>query len=257
MNSVVVIPTYDEAESIVTVIDGVISSVGSDILIVDDNSPDGTADIVRSHSAFGGRLHLLERPGKGGLGAAYRAGFAWAIQHGFDVIVQMDADMSHDPAAVGDLLARCRGDGGSGTADVVIGSRYVPGGRTVNWPWHRQLISRAGNIYVALVLALRVRDATAGFRAYNAQSLQRLGVLDSASNGYCFQVENTWRACRAGMRVQEVPITFTERAAGQSKMTGDIVREAVVRVLQWRLEELRARVRWLLGRSRPAGPGRQ
>lgn len=256
MSSVVVIPTYDEAESIELVVDGVIASVDSDILVVDDNSPDGTAGIVRAHPDFGGRVHVLPRPGKGGLGAAYRAGFKWAIDQGYAVIVQMDADMSHSPTAVGALLARCRDGGQGGEADLVIGSRYVRGGSTVNWPWRRQLISRGGNVYVALVLAVPVRDATAGFRAYNVQSLFALGVLDSTSNGYCFQIENTWRACRAGMRVEEVPITFTERASGESKMSKDIVREAVVLVLVWRLTELRAKVRRLVHRLTPGARAR-
>jgi dolichol-phosphate mannosyltransferase len=253
VNSVVVIPTYDEAESITTVLDGVIASVGSDVLVVDSSSPDGTADIVRAHPEFGGRVHLLSRPGKGGLGAAYRAAFAWAIDEGYAVIAQMDADMSHSPEVVGDLLARCRGGCQGGTADVVIGSRYVRGGGTVNWPWHRQLISRGGDVYVGLVLGVPVRDATAGFRAYAAGSLQALGVLDSTSNGYCFQIENTWRACRAGMRVEEVPITFTERASGKSKMSKQIVGEAVVLVLFWRLAELLAKARHLLHQLRRGG----
>jgi len=261
VNSAVVIPTYDEAESITTVLDGVIASVDSDILVVDDNSPDGTADVVRAHPEFArngsnGRVHLLPRPGKEGLGAAYRAGFEWAIQEGFSVVVQMDADMSHAPEAVADLLARCSGGDQGGPADLVIGSRYVRGGSTVNWPWHRQLISRCGNLYVGLVLALPVRDATAGFRAYSARSLQALGVLDSTSNGYCFQIENTWRACRAGMRVEEVPITFTERVSGESKMSGDIMREAVFLVVVWRLAELRARFRGMLNRFARVGRGR-
>jgi dolichol-phosphate mannosyltransferase len=246
VNSIVVVPTYEEATSITAVVDGVVVSVDSDVLVVDDNSPDGTADIVRAHPEFGRRVHVLSRSSKDGLGAAYRAGFRWAFEHRYDVVVQMDADLSHAPGSVADLLARCRGGGQGGAADVVIGSRYVRGGRTVNWPWYRQLISRAGNVYVELVLAIPVRDATAGFRAYNAESLRAIGVLDSSSNGYCFQVENTWRACRAGMRVEEVPITFTERASGESKMSKDIVREAVVRVLWWRLGELRDRALRLL-----------
>jgi dolichol-phosphate mannosyltransferase len=168
----------------------------------------------------------------------------------------MDADMSHAPEAVADLLARCGGGGQNGSADVVIGSRYVRGGSTLNWPWHRRLISRGGNVYVRLVLALPVRDATAGFRAYNARSLLALGVLDSTSDGYCFQIENTWRACRAGMLIEEVPITFTERASGESKMSSEIVREAVFLVLMWRIAELRAKLRAVVKRFAHRAPGR-
>jgi dolichol-phosphate mannosyltransferase len=256
VNTVVVIPTYNEAESITTVLNGVIASVDSDIVVVDDNSPDHTADIVRAHPAFETRVHLLSRPGKDGLGAAYRAGFEWAIREGYSGIVQMDADMSHAPEAVADLLERCGGGGQNGSADVVIGSRYVRGGSTVNWPWYRRLVSRVGNVYVRLVLALPVRDSTAGFRAYNAQSLLGLGVLDSTSDGYCFQIENTWRACRAGMLIKEVPITFTERASGESKMSGEIVREAVFLVLVWRIAELRAKLRGVVKRFAHGAPGR-
>jgi dolichol-phosphate mannosyltransferase len=233
MNSVVVIPTYCEAANITLVLDGVLAaSPDSDVLVVDDNSPDGTAARVRSHLQFRHRVHLLERPGKAGLGAAYRAGFAWALEAGYDAVVQMDADLSHPPERLPALL------GALDSADLAIGSRYVRGGAVRDWPLSRRLISWAGNVYVRLVLGLSVHDATAGFKAFRRETLVRIGVLDSVSNGYCFQIENTWRACRAGLTVSEVPITFSDRGLGESKMSSAIVREALGRVLVWRWREL-------------------
>ena len=235
MNTLIVIPTYNEALTITPLIEAVIAATpAAEILVVDDNSPDGTADLVRAHPWFMDQVHLLSRRKKEGLGAAYRAGFRWAREAGYDVVVQMDADFSHPPAKIPELLAALD------DADVSIGSRYVDGGGIANWPWHRRLISWAGNTYVRLILGLPVRDATAGFKAYRIEALIRLGALEAASNGYCFQIENTWRACRLGMRVVEVPITFTDRTEGTSKMTGSIVREALIRVLFWRIGELRA-----------------
>jgi len=233
MKSVIVIPTYCEAANITAVLDGVLdASPDSDVLVVDDNSPDGTAARVRSHPQFRNRVHLLGRPGKAGLGAAYRAGFAWALEAGYDAVVQMDADLSHPPERVPALLSALE------SADVAVGSRYVRGGAVRDWPLRRRLISWAGNVYVRLVLGLPVHDATAGFKAFRRDALMRIRVLDSVSNGYCFQIENTWRACRAGLTVTEVPITFSDRGLGESKMSPDIVREALGRVLVWRWHEL-------------------
>jgi dolichol-phosphate mannosyltransferase len=233
MKSVIVIPTYCEAANIRTVLDGVLAEARStDVLVVDDNSPDGTAARVRSHPQFRRRVHLLGRPGKAGLGAAYRAGFGWAIEAGYDAIVQMDADLSHPPERVPALLDALQG------ADVAIGSRYVRGGAVRDWPLRRRFISWAGNVYVRLVLGLPVHDTTAGFKAFRRDALLRIRVLDSESNGYCFQIENTWRACRAALTVIEVPITFSDRGLGESKMSPDIVREALRRVLVWRWHEL-------------------
>jgi dolichol-phosphate mannosyltransferase len=233
MNSVVVVPTYCEAANITAVLDGVLAaSPDSDLLVVDDNSPDGTAVRVRSHPQFGHRVHLLQRPGKAGLGAAYRAGFAWALEAGYDAVVQMDADLSHPPERLPALLEALD------RADVAIGSRYVRGGAVRDWPLRRRLISWAGNVYVRLVLGLPVRDATAGFKAFRREALTSIAVLDSVSNGYCFQIENTWRACRAGLTVTEVPITFSDRGLGESKMSPAIVREALGRVVVWRWREL-------------------
>ena len=233
MNSVVVIPTYCEAANVTAVLDGVLAaSPDSDVLVVDDNSPDGTAVRVRSHAHFRHRVHLLQRPGKAGLGAAYRAGFAWALEAGYDAVVQMDADLSHPPERVPALLEALD------RADVAIGSRYVRGGAVRDWPLSRRLISWAGNVYVRLVLGVPVHDVTAGFKAFRREALTGIRVLDSESNGYCFQIENTWRACRAGLAVTEVPITFSDRGLGESKMSSAIVREALVRVVVWRWREL-------------------
>ncbi len=242
MTSLVVIPTYCESANIAAVLDGVLAaSPDCDVLVVDDNSPDGTAARVRAHGKFLVRVHLLTRPGKDGLGAAYRAGFAWALGGGYDAIVQMDADLSHPPERVPALLAALE------HADVAVGSRYVRGGAVRDWPLRRRLISWAGNLYVRLVLGLPVHDATAGFKAFRREALSRIRVLDSVSNGYCFQIENTWRASRAGLAITEIPITFTDRGLGESKMSPAIVREALLRVLVWRWHELT--------RNAPAVPG--
>jgi dolichol-phosphate mannosyltransferase len=227
--TLIVVPTYDEAENVEALLDRLaVAAPEAHVLVVDDHSPDGTGDLVARHVDFGRRVHLLRRPGKAGLGEAYRAGFSWALDHGYDRVVQMDADLSHPPESVPALLDALA------EADLVVGSRYVRGGSIANWSWSRRLISWLGNLYVRLVLGLPVRDATAGFKAYRAETLREIAVLGSHSNGYCFQVENTWRASRQGLRVVEVPITFTDRAAGQSKMSSKIVLEAVVRVLRWR-----------------------
>lgn len=233
MTTLIVVPTYNESPNVTGLLNQIRSVVPEvKILIVDDSSPDGTADLVREHRDFGQHINLLSRRSKDGLGAAYRSGFAWAENRGFDRVVQMDADFSHPIDRIPVLLAALD------EADVVVGSRYVGGGRIRNWPWHRRLISQCGNAYVRLMLRLPVRDATAGFKAFRLEALVRLGATEAASNGYCFQIENTWHACRLGMRVVEVPITFTDRTKGASKMTGSIVREALVRVLFWRWNEL-------------------
>lgn len=242
MNAVVVIPTYDEADGIEIMLDAVRRAEPSaDILVVDDNSPDGTAALVAAHPDFGRRIALLQRAEKDGLGAAYRAGFAWALERGYDVIVQMDADLSHPPTKIPELIEAL------GRADIAIGSRYVEGGGVSNWSLSRRLISWAGNTYVRMVLGLKVHDATAGFRAFHRGSLLRINVLDSQSNGYSFQIENTWRASRLGLITTEVPITFTDRTTGQSKMSAGIVREAVALALVWRWRQIRSHL------HRPSG----
>jgi hypothetical protein len=225
--TLVVVPTYDEAATVRELLTRVLAAAPVDVLVVDDGSPDGTADLVAEFARANPDVHLLRRNGKSGLGAAYRAGFGWGLDRGYEVLVEMDADLSHPADRLPALLAALEG------ADLVVGSRYVPGGATENWPWHRRLISRTGNAYVALVLGLPVLDATAGFRAFRREVLLGIGVSALTSNGYCFQVETGYQANRAGYRLTEVPITFTERVAGRSKMSSAIVAEALVRVTGW------------------------
>ena len=238
MRTLVVIPTYNEAESIGALVEQVLAVHDVvDVLVVDDGSPDGTADIVRKAMAGEPRLHLLERSAKEGLGAAYRAGFRWGLARGYDALVELDADFSHPPDRLPALLEALE------TADVSIGSRYVPGGRTVGWSPVRKAISKLGNAYVRLVIGLPVRDATAGYRAFRHEVLRALAVESTESNGYCFQIELAHRAWQEGFRVVEVPITFTERVAGSSKMHRRIVLEALVRVTGWALQGGRRRLR--------------
>ena len=256
--AVVVIPTYNEAGNVTTALDRVRAAApGVDVLVVDDNSPDGTASIVAGHPGYAerarlshqdpaGRVFLLSRTAKEGLGSAYRAGFAWALTQDYEAVVQMDADLSHPPERIPALMDALD------QADVAIGSRYIVGGGVENWARSRRFISRAGNAYVRLVLGLPVRDTTAGFKAFRRDALERIEVVRSTSNGYCFQVENTWRAARQGLRVQEVPITFTDRTVGTSKMSTQIVAEALIRVLVWRLLALlRGGTRATTGRRLP------
>lgn len=244
MRPLVVIPTYNEVDNIVPVMGRVLEAEPqAHILVVDDGSPDGTGDLVSRRADTDPRVHVLRRAAKTGLGAAYRAGFAWGLDRGYDVLVEMDADLSHPPERLPALLAALS------HADVAIGSRYVPGGTTVGWPWSRQVISRVGNGYVSLALRLGVRDATAGFRAYRREVLEAVEVDLLRSNGYCFQIEMAERTGQAGFRVAEIPITFTERVAGQSKMSSAIVVEALWLVTKWG-------VRHRLSGSRPR-PQRQ
>jgi dolichol-phosphate mannosyltransferase len=245
----VVVPTYNEAENLGPIIDRLRASVpDADALVVDDGSPDGTGRLADELAAADPRVHVLHRPVKAGLGPAYVAGFRWARQHGYDVIVEMDADGSHAPEQLPQLLAALDG------ADLVLGSRYVPGGRVADWPAHRLLLSRAGNVYTRWALRLPLNDATGGFRAARGELIDRLPFDDVASEGYCFQVDWAWRAVRSGARVTEVPITFTERTFGRSKMSGSIVREALVRVTVWGLQDRLAD--WLPGRVRRPVPER-
>src|SRR5919197_324742 len=228
MRAIVVIPTYNEADSVQEAVERVlIADPRVDVLVVDDGSPDGTAALVRAVAERNPRVHLLERTAKQGLGAAYRAGFAWGLERDYDAMVEMDADLSHPPERLPALLD------GLDEADLVIGSRYVPGGETVNWSPLRQAISRGGNAYVRLALGLPVHDATAGYRAYRREVLEALEIAAVRSNGYCFQIEMVHRAWLEGFRVLELPITFTERAAGVSKMSKQIVAEALWRGTLW------------------------
>ena len=229
MRVLVIIPTYDEAENIPDVVGRVHAAVpDAHVLVVDDNSPDGTGDLVEAMAADDAELHLLRRAGKAGLGSAYRAGFAWGAAEGFEVMVEMDADLSHDPAALPSLLARV--DDG---ADLAIGSRYVPGGSIPDWKWHRKALSRWGNRYAGAVLSLDVADATAGYRAYRASALADIDLDSVRADGYGFQIEMADRVARNGGRIDEVPISFTDRTRGTSKRSGRIVVEALVLVTWW------------------------
>ena len=224
----VIVPTYNEVDNLEPLLQRLLTAVPhAHVLVVDDNSPDGTGRLADEHAAREAHVHVLHRVGKQGLGAAYLAGFAWGLQRGYDVLVEMDADGSHRPEQLSRLLAALP------HADLVLGARWVPGGSVVNWPWHRELLSRGGNAYTRLVLGLPLHDATGGFRAFRASTLRRLDLDDVSSQGYCFQVDLAWRVVRAGCRVVEVPITFVERERGESKMSGSIVREALWRVTVW------------------------
>ncbi|TNC19132.1 polyprenol monophosphomannose synthase [Georgenia sp. 311] len=242
MRTLVIIPTYDERESLPLVLERTRRAVpDADILVADDDSPDGTGAVADEVAARDGHVHVLHRPGKQGLGRAYVAGFQWALERGYDLVVEMDADGSHRPEQLPDLLARAAAED---APDLVIGSRWVPGGEVVNWPLHRELLSRGANTYVQLLLGLPVRDATAGFRVFRAPALAALPLEEIESQGYCFQVDMTWRVHRAGGRVAEVPISFVERAEGVSKMSRGIIAEALVRTTAW---GVRHRARQLLG----------
>lgn len=238
----VVIPTYNEAQTLPRVLDRVRVAVpGADVLVVDDSSPDGTARIAADRAAGDARINLLSRPGKEGLGAAYVAGFGWGLERGYEVFVEMDADGSHAPEELPRLLTAL------GWADLVIGSRYVAGGTVLNWPRRRLALSRGGNLYTRMAVRLPVADATAGYRAYRRHTLEAIGLERVESQGYCFQVDMTRRAARAGLRIVEVPITFTERSVGESKMSSDIVREALWRVTQWGVRDRVGSARRRLG----------
>jgi dolichol-phosphate mannosyltransferase len=224
----VVIPTYNEAENVRIIVERLRTAVPAvDALIADDNSPDGTGRIADEIAAADPAVRVLHREGKQGLGMAYLAGFAWAREHDYDAVVEMDADGSHAPEQLPLLLDALA------EADMVMGSRWVQGGTVVNWPVHRLMISRIGNLYVRLALGMPLKDATGGFRAYRLAALDKMDVETVASQGYCFQVDLAWRAYRNGFRVVEVPIRFAERERGASKMSSSIVREALWRVTVW------------------------
>lgn len=224
----VVVPTYDERDNLGPLVARLHAAVpGADVLVVDDSSPDGTGRLADELAAADPRVRVLHRSEKAGLGAAYLAGFAAAQEDEYQVVVQIDADGSHPPEALPALLAALD------DADVALGSRYVSGGEVLNWPAHREWLSRGANLYSRLALGLPTHDMTAGYRAYRRQVLAELDLGAISSQGYCFQIEMTWRAVEAGFRVAEVPITFTERERGASKMSSAIVVEALWRVTRW------------------------
>jgi dolichol-phosphate mannosyltransferase len=224
----VIIPTYNERDNVEAIVSRVRAAVpDAGVLVVDDASPDGTGEVADRIAAGDDRVHVLHRAGKEGLGVAYIAGFRWGMERGFDVLVEMDADGSHQPEELPRLLSALDGN------DLVIGSRWVRGGRVENWPWRREFLSRGANTYSRLMLEIGVHDATGGFRAYRAATLRKIGIDDVASQGYCFQVDLTLRTVRAGLRVAEVPITFVERTHGTSKMSRAVIGEALRRVTWW------------------------
>ena len=228
--TLVIIPTFNEALNIESIVGRVLDAQpAAHVLVVDDNSPDGTGDIAMKLTS-GERVHLMRRAGKEGLGMAYLAGFHWGIDQGYDVLVEMDADASHQPEQLERLLVAV--DQG---ADLVLGSRWVPGGEVVNWSRHRRLLSRGGNVYARIMLGIPLQDATGGYRAFRRSTLEGLNLREVASQGYCFQVDLARRAVEAGFNVVEVPITFIERTRGTSKMSNAIVIEALWRVTLWGL----------------------
>jgi dolichol-phosphate mannosyltransferase len=248
----VVVPTYNEAENIVRLLQRIREALpDAGILVVDDGSPDGTADLVEAAIGALGDAQVLRRAAKSGLGSAYRAGFHWGLERGYETFVEMDADFSHDPDALPGLIAPLK-EG----YEVAIGSRYVPGGSIPNWAWHRHLISRGGNIYASAILGLKVNDSTAGFRAYAGTVLSRLDLDRIRAEGYGFQIEMTYRSKEAGAAIAEVPIRFVDRVAGESKMSSAIVIEAFALVTYWGAGRFVRGARRLLTGSRPGRPQR-
>ena len=229
MRSLVVVPTYQEAANVDRFLRAVRSSAPQcDILVCDDNSPDGTGELAEKTALELGRVEVLHRPMKAGLGAAYRQGFRRGLDHGYDIIIQMDCDFSHDPAMINRLLSAI--DDG---IDCAIGSRYVPGGSTPGWPFHRRMLSKYGNRYTAGVLRLGIHDATGGFRAYRASTLETIDIDGTKANGYAFQSEVALRMVQADLRLEEIPITFVDREYGTSKMSVRIMAESMARVTTW------------------------
>ena len=243
--TLVVLPTYDEVQNLPIILGKLFAAVPDvDVLVVDDGSPDGTGELAERLAADDARVHVLHRTGKLGLGSAYVAGFRWGLERGHDVLVEMDADGSHPPEVLPEMIARVRSDA-PGSPALAIGSRWVPGGSVVDWPLSRQVLSRGGNLYARLALGLDLKDVTAGFRAYRREALEAMDLSSIDSKGYCFQVDMTLRVLDGGGRVVEVPIRFREREHGESKMSRAIVLEAMARVTRWGLQR---RLAALLGR---------
>ncbi|MFF3335804.1 polyprenol monophosphomannose synthase [Streptomyces sp. NPDC002888] len=235
--ALVIIPTYNEAENIKAIVGRVRKAVpDAHVLVADDNSPDGTGKLADELAAEDDQVHVLHRKGKEGLGAAYLAGFRWGLDEGYGVLIEMDADGSHQPEELPRLLTALKG------ADLVLGSRWVPGGRVVNWPKSREVISRGGSLYSRIALDLPLRDITGGYRAFRRETLEGLGLEEVSSQGYCFQVDLARRAVKGGFHVVEVPITFVERELGDSKMSRDILVEALWRVTAWGVGERVGRI---------------
>jgi dolichol-phosphate mannosyltransferase len=240
--TLVVIPTYNERGNIEGIVSRVLAAAPVDVLIVDDQSPDGTGEAADALSRADPRVSVMHRSGKQGLGAAYIAGFTYGIENGYDLLVEMDADGSHPPDALPDMLQAAAPESGL-RVGAVIGSRWVPGGAVVNWPRHRELISRGGSAYARLMLGLPVRDVTAGFRVYRSDVVEAIDYRSVVSRGYCFQIDLTRRVVALGLPVVEVPIVFREREVGESKMNRAIVVEAMLKVTEWGIERIVARFR--------------
>lgn len=231
--SLVIIPTYNEIDNIQRMLETMTSLYPElSILIIEDGSPDGTADIVKSFMKSNERIHIIERTGKLGLGTAYITGFKWALERDYDFIFEMDCDFSHDPKDIPILLEAAQKN------DLVIGSRYINGIRIINWPMHRLLLSYFAGVYTRVITGLKVLDATGGFKCFNKSALQSLNLEKVFSNGYSFQIELNFKIWAKGLRVQEVPIVFTERRDGQSKMSGGIVWEAIFAVMKLRIRKI-------------------
>lgn len=235
----VVLPTYEERDNLEPISHAILEALPqASLLIVDDNSPDGTGLLADTLAAAQPRISVLHRPGKQGLGVAYREGFRWVLERpDTRAVVQMDADFSHDPRTLPRLLAPLMDD-----ADLALGTRYMRGGGTVGWPLHRRLISQAGTMFARTVLLLPYRDLTGGFKAWRRELLEQIRLREASASGYGFQIETTWWAHRRGARIRQVPITFRERVAGRSKMSGGIVREALLMVLRLRWQAMRQRI---------------
>ncbi|MEU6641677.1 polyprenol monophosphomannose synthase [Saccharomonospora sp. NPDC046836] len=243
----VIIPTYNERDNLAPLLRRLHATLPQvHVLVVDDGSPDGTGELADKLAADDTRVHVLHRSEKAGLGAAYIAGFRWGLDRDYQTLVEMDADGSHAPEDLPRILDAL------GHADLVIGSRYVAGGAVVNWPLRRQVLSRGANIYARLALGMRVNDTTAGFRAYRREVLEKLELGAVASAGYCFQIDLTWRTVQQGFDVVEVPITFTDREVGESKMSGSIMGEAALKVAQWGLQRRADQLRRLFSAERKA-----
>ena len=239
MRTLIVLPTFNEADNIVEVLQKLRAVVPeASVLVVDDSSPDGTADLVEEVAEEIGDVAVMRRPAKSGLGSAYRDGFRHGLAAGYDVMVEMDSDLSHDPAALPSLLAAAA-DG----AALALGSRYIPGGSIPDWSWHRRALSRWGNRYAAAVLGIDVNDATSGYRAYRAEALAGIDFHTVQADGYGFQVEMAYRVLASGGRIVEVPISFTDRVRGESKMSSRIVIEALVLVTWWAIRDRLLRIR--------------
>ena len=250
MRTLIVLPTYQEAANIANVLRRVRSSLPSaTVLVVDDGSPDGTADLADAVGAELGGIQVLRRKAKAGLGGAYRAGFAWGMERDYEVLVEMDADLSHDPSQLPDLLRAI--DSG---ADLAIGSRYVPGGVIPNWSWHRRALSRYGNRYASTLLGIDIADATSGFRAYRASMLADVDMAKVVADGYGFQIEMAYSVVELGGKIVEVPISFTDRTEGTSKMSSTIIVEALGLVTWW---GIRDRIKRALGRPTVRRPAKR